>query len=104
MSLARNVLFWGSALGVGLALSFLVAKPFIDDSRFRRAYENALMIYADTNRDGLVSSSEQDAFDIDLLKDKNVTLLPHRMPQYKDGSEVPTSTVTQWIREYTPSK
>ncbi len=67
-------------------------------------YNSALVRYADKNEDGFVISSERDAFDKDLLKDKNVTLVVGNMPRYLDGTEVPTETVIGWIQNYKPSE
>jgi len=74
------------------------------DQSFKSIYYSALLIYADTDGDGFVTSAERDAFDRDLLKDKNVTLIAGSMPRYASGGEVPIETLIGWIQDYKLSK
>ncbi|MBU4352584.1 MAG: hypothetical protein KKA65_05180, partial [Nanoarchaeota archaeon] len=54
---------------------------------FEMVYTPALKQYADTNKDGFVSTIEKDAFDKDLLKDKDVNLIVGQRPKYnKNGN------------------
>lgn len=71
---------------------------------FNEAYEKALFKYADKDHNNIITTAEADAFDEDLLKGKNVTLLPNSFPKYKNGRTVPTETVTEWIKAYKPSE
>jgi len=72
--------------------------------RFNTVYYSALERYADKDGDGFVNSTERDAFDKDLLKDKKVTLVVENMPRYLDGTDVPTETVIEWIQNYRSSE
>ena len=72
--------------------------------RFNTAYHSALSRYADKDGDGFVTSTERDAFDKELLKDKKVTLVVENMPRYLDGTKVPTETVIDWIQNYSHSE
>ncbi|MBU4351469.1 MAG: hypothetical protein KKA65_02765, partial [Nanoarchaeota archaeon] len=79
------------SLSVVLVGSYLGFKQLNDDmigdERFKSVYHNALKQYADTNKDGFVSTIEKDAFDKDLLKDKDVNLIVGQRPKYnKNGN------------------
>ena len=104
MSLTSKIV--GTVVGIGICAGayFGLIKPSIDSAEFNRTYENALIQYADTNKDGFISATERDAFDRDLLKDKNVTLIVGQMPKYQNGDRVPRTTVTEWIKNYNPSE
>ena len=67
-----------------------------------RAYTQALVQYADKNKDGFVSATEQDEFDSELMKDKGVTLIHGRFPKFADGKEVSLETIMSWINNYKP--
>ncbi|MBI4151669.1 hypothetical protein HY496_01750 [Candidatus Woesearchaeota archaeon] len=102
MSLTSKVV--GTVVGVGICAGayFGMIKPLVESERFHNAYENALIKYADVDKDGFVSTQERDAFDKNLLKDKDVTLIVGQMPKYRNGDKVPKSTVTEWIENYHP--
>ncbi len=89
---------------VGIPLFYVYCNEEYQTRKYNHTYENALIKYADTNRDGIVSAVEKDAFCTDLLKDKGVTLIDGRMPKFLNGNEVPIETLTEWIEKYQPSK
>ena len=104
MSLTSKVVGAVAVIGIGTALYFSLIKPLFDYSRFRQTYVNALFQYADTNHDDFVTAAERDAFGINLLRDKDVTLIVGQMPRYQNGDSVPFSTVTDWIENYKPAE
>jgi hypothetical protein len=95
------------ALIVGVFTAGIAAIPIsygiigytIYETQFDKKYNQALVEYADTNKEGLVFSIEKDNFIIDLLKDKEVTLIPDQMPKYKNGANIPNETGAKWIKE-----
>lgn len=96
----------GTVFGIGLVTwtHFGLIKPMVDTIKFDNIYKNALIQYADKDRDGFISTEEIDAFDKDLLVDKNVIFISGSWPRYANGRKVPNSIVTKWVEEYKPSK
>ena len=117
VSIKGTVILSAAAIGA-LSLYLGIVKPmneraeaiqelemtFKVHKEFNQVYNNALMKYADRDKDGFVSAAEKDAFDKDLMKDKEVTLVVGDIPRYKNGDEVPIETVMKWIRNYRSSE
>ncbi len=94
-----------AAIGIGIGtIAYFGLKRANESEDFYRAYDQALIQYADKNKDGFVTAVERDNFDRDLLRDKNVTLIVGQMPKYQNGDYVPITTVTEWIKEYKPAE
>src|SRR3989344_7726373 len=104
MSLTSKIVAGVLGSGIGFGSYFVLIKPLTEGAEFNRGYENALIQYADTNKDGFISAAERDAFDLDLLRVKNESLICNRMPRYRNGDKVPMATVTEWIENYKPSE
>jgi hypothetical protein len=98
--------------GLTVGLNFGIIKPAKESARINRefiqAYHHALFQYADKNKDGLISASEQDKFNVKLISDKRViltkTLFSGDILKYRDGTTVPIQVVTEWIKNYKPSE
>lgn len=73
----------------------------------RERYDNKLIEYADTNKDGIISKKEEKGFQDNIAKTKNVVFtsvlddIPFkRYPDYQNGYRVPPEEFTQWLEEY----
>lgn len=69
----------------------------------RHMYESTLAVYADTNRDNVISYLEEATFKSNLLEGKNAVFVGDS-PIYKTGEHVHSDTYEEWIRDYNPSK
>ena len=91
--------------GIGLIAILLGAVIGIGiyEKKAKNTYRKALIQYADTDRNGIVTNAEGDAFDSVLFKDKGITLTPGDMPRYSNGRSVSWEKIAQWTKEYKPS-
>ena len=63
------------------------------------AYQQALIKYSDRNKDGVTSPCEEDDFSKRLLLDKKATLISS-----EKLTKAQIGLLTDWIRNYKPSK
>lgn len=105
----RDYLFFGSEIAA-MALcgsiilgSFVVPRisDFVKENKFKRAYESALVRYADENRDGFISTEEGSDFYNSVLYQNNAQRNPEGLP-IKDGKEISIEDFTKWINNYKP--
>ncbi|HLC97344.1 MAG TPA: hypothetical protein VJC21_01005 [Candidatus Nanoarchaeia archaeon] len=73
-------------------------------NRFETAYETALIRYADTDHNNVISPAEKEAFDAGLLREQGMILLPdEEQPRYSStGEEVPLRTLIDLVEDYLP--
>lgn len=103
--MVRNALGIAVGVALGAGLYFGIMKPAKIKLEFNKIYTQALFQYADTNKDGIISSAEQDEFDRKLLSGKGVTslhgaLMQGQMPLHKDGTIVSKEALVEWIKNY----
>jgi len=93
------------ALGRYVILSTLTTHPKILDAlkenKLKRAYESALVRYADENEDGFISTEENKDFYNSVLYQNNAQRNPKGLP-IKDGKEISLEEFTKWIQNYKP--
>ncbi len=94
----------GILVGGLVGLIGYTIKRSIDNEDLHRAYVTALFQYADKNKDNFISKAEKKEFDEDLFKDKDVDLIYGQSLKYRNGEEVPITTITEWIKNYNPIK
>jgi hypothetical protein len=91
------------AIAIG-AMGLTIPKAY-KETRYQNNFVQKLQQYADTNRDGVISSDEVDAFNRSWLKGKGVTFISGVPPQelrYASGKEVGLEARTDWLRVYPP--
>jgi actin-related protein len=82
-----------------------------DRNRFRESYGTALIRYADTNGDGIITSDEESVFNYDFLKGKGVlyngeknVFSKYPAPTYLNGEYVPVEDMAKWLDSYQPKE
>ncbi|MCX6746621.1 MAG: hypothetical protein NTU63_00620 [Candidatus Pacearchaeota archaeon] len=106
----RDYLFLGSeiaamALSGYVILSTLTTHPKILDAlkenKLKRAYESALVRYADENEDGFISTEENKDFYNSILYQNKAQRNPKGLP-IKEGKEISLQEFREWIQNYKP--
>ena len=70
-----------------------------------KAYNNAVVQYADTNKDGVITTEEKKSLEYNILKGKMVDgNYPLLNAIYADGRAASGKEITKWIEEYKPEK
>jgi len=76
-------------------------KEAVEGNRFKRAYESALVRYADTNNDKFISDEENKEFYNSILFQNNAQRNPKGFP-IKDGKEISVEEFRRWVENYHP--
>jgi len=106
-NLGKGIALMVGGLAIGAFGYFCCLKPATEKLKLGNLYKQTLSNYGDTNHDGSISDLEKEAFNIDLLKDKNAVWIDNFWAcraYYKDGSKVPIPVATEWIKNYKSSK
>jgi hypothetical protein len=81
-------------------------KPFSDYSRYNQIHERALVQYADTNKDGIVSAREKETFDVGfrryVAREYGVKFVSDYFVD-RDGRKVALTEVSDWLKSYKPN-
>ncbi|MBI5148268.1 hypothetical protein HZA33_01160 [Candidatus Pacearchaeota archaeon] len=95
---------WSFYGGIGLATLGLMALFGLRNSViYHAARQTALVRYADTNRDHVVSSEEERAFDMQFLKANGLKKINSSEEVYnKEGNHISYKTLTALLEQYNP--
>jgi len=77
---------------------------YIDNLNYQsleKQYNSALVTYADTDKNNIVSKVEEEAFKSDFLKGKGAVFV-NDWPTYSTGDLASRDSIRKWLEEYKP--